>query len=362
MSGGNSFGTAFRVTTFGESHGAGLGVVIDGVPPRVVWDQELLDTEMARRRPGQSKLVTQRQESDQVEVLSGVFEGRTTGAPIAILIRNSDQRSKDYANIAALFRPGHADFTYHAKYGHRDYRGGGRASGRETAARVAAGAVAAMVLKPLGVDVWAHTVQVADVTAVHVDRAVIETNPVRCADAAAAERMVAAIEAARKAGDSLGAIVEVRAEGVPAGLGEPCFDKLDADLAKALMSIGTVKGIEIGNGFAAVTLRGSQNNDAFTTDADGRIVTRSNHHGGILGGISSGMPIVVRCALKPTSSIVLEQDTVDVHGTPQRFRIHGRHDPCIAPRFVPVAEAMVRLVLLDHLLRQAGREAVAPPR
>lgn len=359
---GNTFGQAFKVTTFGESHGPAIGVVIDGVPPRVPFDAARIATEMARRRPGQSKLVTQRQEDDLPEVLSGVFEGRTTGAPLALLIRNADQRSKDYSNIKDLFRPGHADFTYWAKYGHRDYRGGGRSSGRETAARVAAGAVAAMILEPQGIDVWGWTAAVGDIRGKRVDRAFIEQNPLRAADPDQADAMAALIEAARKDGDSVGAIVELRAEGVPAGLGEPVFDKLDAAIASAMMGIGAVKGVEIGDGFASATRRGSANNDPFIPGPGGRVLTESNRHGGILGGISSGMPIVVRCAIKPTSSIVLAQRTVNLASQAVEFRTHGRHDPCIAPRFVPVAEAMLRLVLVDFLIRQGGLEALAPAR
>lgn len=356
---GSSIGTLFKVTTFGESHGPGIGLIVDGVPPRIPFDENRLHAEMARRRPGQSSLVTQRQEEDRPEVLSGVFEGMTTGAPIAILIRNADQRSKDYGNIKDLFRPGHADYTYFAKYGIRDYRGGGRSSGRETACRVAAGAIAAMVLDRHGIDVWAFTAAVGDLVGRRVERSFIEsgleTNPVRAADPDVAPAMIARIEAARKDGDSVGAIVEVRAEGVPAGLGEPCFDKLDADLAKALMGIGTVKGVEIGNGFEAVQLRGSENNDSFLPGQPVR--TATNRHGGILGGISSGMPIVIRAALKPTSSIVKPQSTADIHGNAVDFQIKGRHDPCIAPRFVPVAEAMVRITILDHLLRHRALAA-----
>ena len=361
MTAGNIFGTAFRVATFGESHGPGIGLVIDGVPPRIPFDYERLAREMARRRPGQSRLVSQRKEGDEVEVLSGVFEGVTTGAPIGMVIYNSDQRSKDYSNIKDLFRPGHADYTYWVKYGVRDYRGGGRSSARETACRVAAGAVAAMVLDPVGVDVWGFTSQVADIVGQGIEREFIEENPVRAACRATAEQMADRIDEARKAGDSVGALVEVRAEGVPPGLGEPCFEKLDAALAGAMMGIGTVKGVEIGSGFNAVTSRGSENNDPFTRDAAGEIVTETNNHGGVLGGISTGMPIVLRCALKPTSSIVLPQQTVDTEGQPVEFQIKGRHDPCIAPRFVPVAEAMVRLVLVDMLIRHRGLEALSPP-
>ena len=355
---GSSFGTLFRVTTFGESHGPALGAVIDGCPAGIVFDDAYLREQMARRRPGQSRITTQRREDDEPEVLSGVFEGRTTGAPIAILVRNSDQRSRDYREIAEKYRPGHADFTFDQKYGVRDYRGGGRSSGRETAMRVAAGAIAGMALRHIGMDVWAFTSAVGPLTGTTVDRSVIETNAVRAADPVFAQQAYELVETVRKQGDSLGAVVEIRADGVPAGLGEPVFHKLDALLAGALMGIGTVKGVEIGAGFAAAELRGSQNNDPFEPDDRGGVRKRSNHAGGILGGISDGDQIVIRCALKPTASILVEQDTVDRQGQPTTVRTIGRHDPMIAPRFVPVAEAMVRLVLLDLWLQQQAQLAL----
>ncbi len=348
----NSFGRIFRITTFGESHGHAIGVVIDGVPSRIELDLGAVQAELDRRRPGQSSVTTQRAEDDVVHVFSGLYEGKTTGAPIALVIFNKDQRSKDYSSIAEVFRPGHADYTWHTKYGIRDPRGGGRSSGRETAARVAAGAVAKQILAPLGVRITGHVTRVADIAAGSFDPAVIETNPVRCADADAAARMVAAIEAAKSAGDSLGAVVEVVAEGVPVGWGDPIYEKLEARLAFGLMSIGAIKGVEIGDGFASALLRGSESNDAM--DAGG---FATNHAGGIQGGISNGAPIVARIAVKPTSSISREQRTVDTEGREREIRIEGRHDPCIAPRVVPVAEAMVALVLVDAYLASRTIEA-----
>ena len=355
---GSTTGTLFRVTTFGESHGPAIGVVIDGCPAGVPFDEPYLREQMARRKPGQSRITPQRQEDDEPEVLSGVFEGRTTGAPIAVLVRNMDQRSKDYGDIAEKYRPGHADFTFDQKYGFRDYRGGGRSSGRETAMRVAAGAVAAMVLRQLGIDVWAYTSAVGHLSGTVVDRSVIETNPIRAADPVFAQAAFELVDEVRKQGDSLGAIVEIRADGVPAGLGEPVFNKLDGLLAGALMGIGTVKGVEIGDGFAAAGRRGSQNNDAFEPDGRGGVRKRSNHAGGILGGISDGDQLVIRCALKPTASILVEQATVNRAGQATTVRTKGRHDPMIAPRFVPVAEAMVRLVILDLWLQQQAQIAL----
>lgn len=351
---GNSFGTLFRVTTFGESHGPALGVVIDGCPAGVSFDEDFLCAELARRRPGQSRITTQRQEGDEPEILSGVFEGRTLGTPIGIIIRNHDSRSHDYGEIMHKYRPGHADYTFDAKYGLRDYRGGGRSSGRETAMRVAAGAVAQMVLGQEKIDVWGFTSAVGPLRGTTVDRTIIESNPVRAADPVLAEKGFALADEARREGDSLGAIVEIRAEGVPAGLGEPVFDKIDALLAQTLMSIGTVKGVEIGDGFAVVGRRGSQNNDPFVT-VEGKVTKSSNHAGGILGGITDGDTIVVRCALKPPASILKEQATVDNEGHTTTISVKGRHDPLIAPRFVPVGEAMVRLVLVDLLLQQRAR-------
>jgi len=347
---GNTFGNIFRVTTFGESHGPALGAVIDGVPAGLALERADIQKELDRRRPGQSALVTQRSENDAVEILSGVFEGRTTGTPLALLIRNQDQRSRDYGNLAELFRPGHADFAYFQKYGIRDYRGGGRSSGRETAARVAAGAVAKKMLAALGVRFCAFTAAVGKVAGSVCDPAFIENNPVRCADPAAADAMIREIAAAQAAHDSVGAVIECRIQGVPAGWGEPVFDKLDATLAQAMLSIGAVKGIEFGDGFAAAAARGSENNDAMTPAG---FVT--NHAGGVLGGIASGAEIVFRVAVKPTPSIARAQQTVDCRGKAQVCEIRGRHDPCLAPRMVPVVEAMAALVLADLALRQRAR-------
>ncbi len=365
---GNSFGQLFRITTAGESHGAGNVVVVDGCPPGIALGVEDLRADLERRRPGQSRLVTQRQEPDEPEILSGVFEGRTTGTPIAILVRNLDQRSGDYSDIRDKYRPGHADYTYDAKYGFRDHRGGGRASARETTARVAAGAVAKKLIDhAFGGRVLGYVVQVGEVKAEIADPtavtpADVESNPVRCPDAQAAARMVEAIEAVRKDRDSLGGIAEVVATGVPAGLGEPVFDKLEADLGKALFSLPAVVGVEYGVGFGCATLRGSENNDIFVTDDAGRIVTRTNRHGGMLGGISSGMPIVLRAAVKPTSSLPREQPTVTRTGEATTVRTRGRHDPCVLPRFVPIAEAMVAIVLADHWLRWCAQRLDAPRR
>lgn len=354
---GNSFGECFRVTTAGESHGPANVVIVDGCPPGLPLDEEDLRVELARRRPGQSRIVSQRLESDEPEILSGVFEGETTGTPIAVLVRNQDQKSQDYEAIRDKYRPGHADFSYDAKYGRRDHRGGGRASARETVARVAAGAIAKkLVAHAFGGRVLGYVVRVGDVVAEIADPAgvtpeAVEATAVRCPDPAAAARMISLIEAVRKDQDSIGGVAEIVATGVPPGLGEPVFDKLKADLAKALFSIPAVVGVEYGSGFAAAALRGSQHNDAFISEG-GRIATAGNHHGGVLGGISTGMPIVLRAALKPTSSLPREQPTVTRTGEPTTIRTGGRHDPCLLPRFVPVAEAMVAMVLADHWLRQ----------
>lgn len=342
----NTFGDLFRVTTFGESHGPGIGVVIDGVPAGIKLDLERIQHDLDRRRPGQSKVSTMRQEADAVEILSGTMDGVTTGTALAMLVRNTDQRSRDYGNLAVCFRPGHADYGYFKKYGIRDYRGGGRSSGRETAARVAAGAVAKQLLAHYGVSVQACTVRLAGIPAKKIDLAAVESNLVRSADPEAAEAMIAAIRAAQENLDSVGGVIECRADGVPAGLGEPVFDKLDAMLARAVLSVGGVKGVEFGDGFAAADLRGSENNDAMTPEG-----YLSNHAGGILGGISNGNPIVFRVAMKPTPSIAREQRTVDENGNAVAIAVHGRHDPCIVPRAVPVIEAMAALVLADALLR-----------
>ena len=343
---GNTFGELFRVTTFGESHGPGLGVIIDGVPAGVKIDEALIQRDLDRRRPGQSKVSTMRKEPDRVEILSGVFEGVSTGTSLAMVIRNTDQRSQDYGRLAELFRPGHADLGFFKKYGVRDYRGGGRSSGRETSMRVAAGAVAKMVLATMGVSVRACSMMIGGVYAETVDWSVVEENIVRSPDLAAAEKMVAAIRAAQADRDSVGGIICCEAYGVPAGWGEPVFDKLDALLAHAILSIGGIKGIEIGAGFEAPKKRGSENNDSILPSG-----FASNHAGGILGGISNGDVITFRAAMKPTSSIAKKQHTIDKEGNATEIEVLGRHDPCLVPRAVPVVEAMTALVLADLALR-----------
>ena len=343
---GNTFGELFRVTTFGESHGPGLGVIIDGVPAGVKIDEALIQRDLDRRRPGQSKVSTMRKEPDRVEILSGVFEGVSTGTSLAMVIRNTDQRSQDYGRLAELFRPGHADLGFFKKYGVRDYRGGGRSSGRETSMRVAAGAVAKMVLATMGVSVRACSMMIGGVYAETVDWSVVEENIVRSPDLAAAEKMVAAIRAAQADRDSVGGIICCEAHGVPAGWGEPVFDKLDALLAHAILSIGGIKGIEIGACFEAPKKRGSENNDSILPSG-----FASNHAGGILGGISNGDVITFRAAMKPTSSIAKKQHTIDKEGTATEIEVLGRHDPCLVPRAVPVVEAMTALVLADLALR-----------
>jgi len=350
--GGNTFGVAFRVTTWGESHGPALGAVVDGCPPGLALDERDVQEWLNRRRPGQTQSSSPRREDDRVEILSGVFEGKTTGTPIALLIRNRDAASHDYEHLRDVFRPGHGDYAYAQKYGIRDHRGGGRASGRETAARVAAGAVAAKVLAGSGIRVFAFTRELGGIAAADIRPKEMDRNDLRCPDPEAAARMAERLEEARKEGDSLGGVVEIVVQGCPPGLGEPVFDKLDADLAKALMSIGTVKGVEIGAGFEAARMRGSESNDALGPDG-----FRSNRAGGILAGISTGQDIVIRAACKPIPSIGREQQTVDVSGKPVVLAVRGRHDVCVIPRILPVCEAMVSIVLADHLLRQraAGR-------
>jgi chorismate synthase len=366
---GNSFGQAFRITTAGESHGPAYVVIIDGVPPGIALSVDDLMVDLNRRRPGQSKIVSQRDEADAPEILSGLFEGRTTGTSLAILVRNNDQRSRDYEDIKHVYRPGHADYTFDAKYGFRDYRGGGRSSARETTVRVAAGVVAKkLIAEAFGGRVVGYVKQVGDVIADVPDPEAVlleqveklpsgEPNIVRCPDAAAAAKMVALIESLRSQGDSIGGAAEIVASSVPAGLGEPVFDKIKADLAKALFSLPAVLGVEYGIGFGCVTLRGSQNNDLFrAAEAKGPtgrpvVTTESNRHGGMLGGITSGQPLVLRAAVKPTSSLPIEQETVNDQGQPTTIRTKGRHDPCLLPRFVPMAEAMVAIVLADHWLR-----------
>ncbi|MCW5751785.1 MAG: chorismate synthase [Alphaproteobacteria bacterium] len=350
----NSFGHLFRVTTWGESHGPALGCVVDGTPPLVPLAEADIQHWLDRRRPGQSRFTTQRREPDAVRILSGTFEGRTTGTPISLLIENVDQRSKDYGDIREKFRPGHADFTYWTKYGIRDYRGGGRASARETAARVAAGAIARKILGE-GVRIRGALVQVGAerIDRVNWDWAEVENNPFWCPDARAAARWEGLLDGIRKAGSSVGAIVEIEASGVPAGLGAPVYGKLDADLAAAMMSINAVKGVEIGAGFGAAALTGEQNADEMR--AGNRPEFLSNHAGGILGGISTGQDVVVRFAVKPTSSILTPRRTVDQAGRETEIATKGRHDPCVGIRAVPVGEAMMACVLADHLLRHRAQ-------
>lgn len=341
---GSLFGRLFTVTTWGESHGPALGAVVDGCPPGIPLAEEDIQRDLNRRRPGKA-LTSPRQEKDQVEILSGVFEGKTTGTPISLIIRNRDVRSKDYTSLSQLYRPGHADRTYEQKYGIRDWRGGGRSSARETAGRVAAGAIARKFLSSLGISVKGYTIALGGIRAKKFDWETIDCNPLFCPDSEGAVAMEKRIREVRAAGDSIGGIVEIMARGCPAGLGEPVFDKLDARLAGALMSIGAVKGVEIGEGFAAAELLGSENNDPVTQDG-----YASNHAGGILGGISTGLDIIARVAVKPIPSISKPQQTVTRNGTPTTLEIGGRHDISAIPRIVPVCEAMVLLVLADFML------------
>jgi chorismate synthase len=358
----SSFGTLFRVSTFGESHGGGVGVVVDGCPPRLALDVAEIQRDLDRRRPGQSRLTTPRAEADRVEILSGLFEGQTLGTPIALLVRNEDARPAAYEAMKDVYRPSHADYTYEAKYGIRNWQGGGRASARETIGRVAAGAIARKLLREAaGIEVLAWVSQVQDleakVDAGSVTLAQVEANPVRCPDAEAAARMEEHIDAARRRGDSLGGVVSCVARGVPPGLGEPVFDKLEADLAKGVMSLPASKGFEIGSGFAGTRLTGSEHNDAFIPgDAGPR--TASNRSGGVQGGISNGEPILLRVAFKPTATIRMAQQTVDRSGNAVTLEAEGRHDPCVLPRAVPMVEAMVLLVLADHWLRQRAGTVV----
>ncbi|KLV09259.1 chorismate synthase [Photobacterium aquae] len=350
---GNTIGQLFRVTTFGESHGLALGCIIDGCPPGLALTEADMQHDLDRRRPGTSKYTTQRREPDEVKILSGVFDGRTTGTSIGLLIENTDQRSKDYSDIKDLFRPGHADYTYHQKYGIRDYRGGGRSSARETAMRVAAGAVAKKYLQQVhGIEVRAYLSQMGDIAIDSVDWDQIEQNAFFCPDANKVEAFDELIRKLKKEGDSIGAKVTVVAKRVPVGLGEPVFDRLDADLAHSLMSINAVKGVEIGDGFDVVAQRGSEHRDAMTPDG-----FLSNHAGGILGGISSGQDIVAHIAMKPTSSITVPGETITAQGERAEVVTKGRHDPCVGIRAVPIAEAMMAITLMDHLLRHRGQNA-----
>lgn len=358
----STFGALFRVTTFGESHGGGVGAVIDGCPPRLTLSEADLQADLDRRRPGQSRLTTQRDEPDAVEILSGVFAGHTTGTPIAVLVRNADADTGAYEHLRDVYRPSHADFTYDAKYGFRNWAGGGRASARETVGRVAAGAVARRLLsEAAGVEVlgWVQAVHDIDaaVDEAAVTRAEVEAGPTRCPDPDAAARMADAIERARRGGDSLGGVVQAVARGVPAGLGEPVFHKLEADLAGALLSLPAAKGFEIGSGFAGTRLTGLAHNDPFEADG-GRVRTAANRSGGVQGVISNGADIVVRAAFKPTATIASEQQTVTRSGDPTTLAARGRHDPCVLPRAVPMVEAMVLLVLADHWLRQRATDVL----
>lgn len=349
----NIFGKLFSITTFGESHGPAIGVIIDGCPAGLDIDETFIQTELDRRKPGQSKITTQRKEDDTFKILSGVFEGKSTGTPIAIVIENQDQRSKDYSHIAETFRPSHADYTYEAKYGVRDYRGGGRSSARETAARVAAGAIAKLLLKKAGVEINAFVSQVGELKAPHytqLDLSKTEDNIVRCPDAATAEKMIALIDQVRHDRDTIGGIVTCVIKNTPVGLGEPVFDKLHAELGKAMLSINAVKGFEYGSGFEGIKLRGSQHNDEFYNEG-GKIKTKTNFSGGIQGGISNGEDIYFNVAFKPVATIMQDQQTVDKGGNEVTVSGKGRHDPCVVPRAVPIVEAMAALVLIDFHLR-----------
>ncbi len=346
----NSYGEFFRITTFGESHGVALGVIIDNCPAGLDLHIEDIQKELDRRKPGQSKVSTLRKEDDEVEILSGVFEGKTTGTPIALIVRNKNQKSQDYNDIKDIFRPGHADFTYFKKFGIRDYRGGGRASARETIGRVAAAAIAKKILKLKGIDIFGYTIQIENIKAENFDRNFIEENPIRTADRQAYPLMEEAILKAKKELDSVGGIIELVVKNVPIGLGEPVFDRLNARLAYAIMSIPAVKGVEFGAGFKVASMRGSENNDEITPDG-----FLSNNAGGTLGGISSGQDIILRFAVKPTSSILTPKKTIDINKNPKEIITKGRHDPCVAPRAVVIAEAMVALTMLDMMMINMGR-------
>ncbi|WP_373511764.1 chorismate synthase [Persicitalea sp.] len=351
----STYGKILKIATFGESHGVGIGVVLEGCPAGIEFDAAFIQSELDRRKPGQSRITTQRKEADEFEVMSGVFEGKTTGTPIALIIRNQDQRSKDYSHIATQYRPSHADYTYQAKYGTRDYRGGGRSSARETAARVAAGAVAKMILQKIGIRVQAYVSQVGKIKLEkeyqQLQLAVAEDNAVRWPEPETAKVVFDYIDQVRKEGDSIGGIVSCVITGAPAGLGEPVFDKLHAELGKAMLSINAVKGFEYGSGFAGVEMRGSEHNDAFFTDDDGKVRTKTNHSGGVQGGISNGEDIYFRVAFKPVATIMQDQESVDEEGEKVTVQGKGRHDPCVVPRAVPIVEAMAALVLADFYLR-----------
>jgi chorismate synthase len=350
--GGNIFGRLFRITTFGESHGPAIGVIIDGCPAGITVDVDFIQSELDRRRPGQSRIVTQRDEDDHFEILSGVFENKTTGTPICFILRNKDQKSRDYDQMADKYRPSHADYTYQIKYGIRDYKGGGRSSARETAARVAAGAIAKQFLAHYNIKIIAHVSQVGHISAPSVaipNPLIIEQNPVRCADPDTAVKMESYIKEIRKSGDTVGGKVSCLITGCPPGLGSPVFDKIHADLAKAMMGINAVKGFEYGSGFDSVSMKGSEHNDAFYTE-DGEVRTRTNFSGGIQGGITNGMPMYFNVAFKPVATIPQNQETIDTDGNQATIIGKGRHDPCVVPRAVPIVEAMAALVIADHIL------------
>ncbi|MBY5960161.1 chorismate synthase [Membranicola marinus] len=353
---GNTFGHLFTITTFGESHGKGLGVTIDGCPSGIRISEEEIQHDLDRRRPGQSRIVTQRKEKDRIQIISGVFEGVTTGTPIGMIILNEDQKSRDYDHIKDSFRPSHADYTYQSKYGFRDYRGGGRSSARETAMRVAAGSVAKAILKRIGITIQAYVSQVGpiriDDNPENHDLSLTEENIVRCPDPKKAAEMEELIMATRKKGDTVGGVVTCVIENAPVGLGEPVFDKLHSDLARAVMSINACKGFEIGSGFEGVKMNGSEHNDKFYTTKDGEVRTETNYSGGIQGGISNGMPIYFRAAFKPVATIIQSQETINKEGKDVTIEGRGRHDPCVVPRAVPIVEAMAALTLVDHYLMQ----------
>ena len=350
----NTFGNVFTLTTFGESHGAAVGGVVDGMPAGISIDVDFIQAELNRRRPGQSAISTQRQEADQVELLSGIFEGKSTGCPIGFIVRNQNQHSKDYDELRTLFRPSHADYTYHCKYGMRDHRGGGRSPARITLSRVVAGALAKLALRQLGVTVQAYTSQVGPIALEqgyqHYDLGQVESNAVRCPDPDKAAQMERLINEVKSEGDTIGGVVSCVVKGCPVGVGEPEFNKLQASLAQAMMSINAAKGFEYGEGFAGVCQRGSEQNDVFVEDADGNPSTMTNHSGGIQGGISNGQDIYFRVAFKPVATLMRQQSTVDVEGHATTFTAHGRHDPCVVPRAVPVVEAMAAITVFDHLL------------
>jgi chorismate synthase len=353
--GGSIFGKLFTITTFGESHGKGIGVIIDGCPAGIDINIDFIQSELRRRRPGQSNIVTQRKENDEVQILSGVFEGLATGSPIAMIIPNDDQKSGDYSHIKDSFRPSHADYTFEVKYGHRDYRGGGRSSARETAARVAAGAIAKLFLNHFGITINAWVSQVGSIGMPYppnnIDYGLIESNDVRCPDPKLAEEMIQLIKQIRKDGDTIGGSVTCNITGVPVGLGEPVFDKLHAELGKAILSINACKGFEYGSGFDGITMKGSEHNDSFFAKDEGNIATKTNFSGGIQGGISNGMDIYFRAAFKPVATIIPAQDSVDKYGQSTIITGKGRHDPCVVPRAVPIVESMAALVLADFMLR-----------